>query len=139
MSLLENQTFKKQLKFIDINDENKTLSFNISLQCNHDVDKEILNEIENTINKLILINYMPEQKFREQIKLQKENEKLQEKNQKLQQKLQQQNEKLQQKLYEQQMKEQNKIINNYKCPPPPPKINKQNEPAIKKVGMRTLE
>jgi len=36
MSLLEeNQTFKKQLKFIDINDETNPLSlFNISLSCN---------------------------------------------------------------------------------------------------------
>ena len=71
MSLLENQTFKKQLKFIDINDETKNLSFNISLSCNHDIDKTILNEIESTINKLVLIDYMPEQKFKDQIKLQK--------------------------------------------------------------------
>ena len=97
MSLLENQTFKKQLKFIDINDETKNLSFNISLSCNHDIDKTILNEIESTINKLVLIDYMPEQKFKDQIKLQKENEKLQEKNEKLQQKLHEQNMK-QQKL-----------------------------------------
>ena len=133
MSLLENQTFKKQLKFIDTNDENKILSFNISISCNHDIDKTILNEIESTINKLVLVDYMPEQKFREQIKLQKENEKLQEKNQKLQQ-----------KLYEQQLKEQNKKINNYK-PPSPPKLSnlKQAPPVVqavnKKVGIRTLE
>ena len=55
MSLLENQTFKKQLKFIHIEDQNKNLSFNISLSCNHEVDKSILNEIEATINKLVLI------------------------------------------------------------------------------------
>jgi hypothetical protein len=58
MSLLENQTFKKQLKFIDTNDENKILSFNISISCNHDIDKTILNEIESTINKLVLVDYM---------------------------------------------------------------------------------
>ena len=135
MSLLENQTFKKQLKFIDINDESKQLSFNISLSCNHDVDKSILNEIENTINKLVLIDYMPEHKFREQIKLQKENEKLQDKNQKLQQ-----------KLYEQQIKEQNKKINNYKCPSElnTPKQNNLKQappvaPVAVKKGIRTLE
>jgi dsDNA-specific endonuclease/ATPase MutS2 len=130
MSLLDNQTFKKQLKFIDINDENKNLSFNISLNCNHEVDKSILTEIENTINKLVLINYMPEQKFRDQIKLQKENEKLQQKN-----------EKLQQKLYEQQQNQQNKanqqykppVIQNYKQP-----VLNESKPAIKK-GFRTLE
>ena len=80
MSLLENQTFKKQLKFIDINDETKNLSFNISLSCNHDIDKTILNEIESTFNKLVLIDYMPEQKFKDQIKLQKENEMLKQSN-----------------------------------------------------------
>ena len=133
MSLLENQTFKKQLKFIDTNDENKILSFNISISCNHDIDKTILNEIESTINKLVLVDYMPEQKFKEQIKLQKENEKLQEKNQKLQQ-----------KLYEQQLKEQNKKINNYKLPSPPKLSNLKQAPpvvpvAVKKVGIRTLE
>jgi dsDNA-specific endonuclease/ATPase MutS2 len=130
MSLLDNQTFKKQLKFIDINDENKNLSFSISLNCNHEVDKSILTEIENTINKLVLINYMPEQKFRDQIKLQKENEKLQQKN-----------EKLQQKLYEQQQNQQNKANQQYKPPViqnyKPPVLN-ESKPAIKK-GFRTLE
>ena len=128
MSLLDNQTFKKQLKFIDINDENKLLSFSISLNSNHEVDKSILNEIENTINKLVLINYMPEQKFKDQIKLQKENEKLQQKN-----------EKLQQKLYEQQQAKANQqykppVMTNYKHP-----ILNESKQAIKKAGFRTLE
>jgi len=133
MSLLENQTFKKQLKFIDINDETKNLSFNISLSCNHDIDKTILNEIESTINKLVLIDYMPEQKFRDQIKLQKENEKLQEKNEKLQQKLHEQNMKQQAKMNMQQQQ--------YK----PPVIKVQTQPVLKttapviKKGLRTLE
>ena len=130
MSLLENQTFKKQLKFIDINDETKSLSFNISLSCNHEVDKSILNEIESTINKLVLIDYMPEHKFKDQIRLQKENEKLQQKN-----------EKLQQKIHEQQQKEQNKSNQQYKQPviasfKQP--ILKESKPIIKK-GFRTLE
>jgi hypothetical protein len=133
MSLLENQTFKKQLKFIDINDETKNLSFNISLSCNHDIDKTILNEIESTINKLVLIDYMPEQKFRDQIKLQKENEKLQEKN-----------EKLQHKLHEQNMKQQSKM-NMQQQQYKPPVIKVQSQPVLKtaapaiKKGLRTLE
>ena len=133
MSLLENQTFKKQLKFIDINDETKNLSFNISLSCNHDIDKTILNEIESTINKLVLIDYMPEQKFKDQIKLQKENEKLQEKN-----------EKLQQKLHEQNMKQQTKM-NMQQQQYKPPVIKVQSQPVLKtatpaiKKGLRTLE
>ena len=133
MSLIENQTFKKQLKFIDINDETKHLSFNISLSCNHDIDKTILNEIESTINKLVLIDYMPEQKFKDQIKLQKENEKLQEKN-----------EKLQQKLHEQNMKQQTKM-NMQQQQYKPPVIKVQSQPVLKtaapaiKKGLRTLE
>jgi len=128
MSLLENQTFKKQLKFININDEAKNLSFNITLSCNHDIDKTILNEIELTINKLVLLDYMPEQKFKEQIKLQKDNEKLQEKNNKLQQ-----------KLHDQMMKEQSR--QQYKQPI----IKAQAQPVLKAVtpvvkkGLRTLE
>lgn len=134
MSLLENQTFKKQLKFIDINDETKNLSFNISLSCNHDIDKTILNEIESTINKLVLVDYMPEQKFRDQIKLQKENEKLQEKN-----------EKLQQKLHEQNMKQQAKMNMQQQQQYKPPVIKVQSQPVLKtaapaiKKGLRTLE
>jgi len=101
---------------------------------NHDVDKSILNEIESTINKLVLMNYMPEQKFKEQIKLKKENEKLQ-----------LQNEKLQQKIYENQMKEQNKINNKqqqeYKLPNTnnlKPVIQNIQQTQVKK-GIRTLE
>jgi hypothetical protein len=129
MSLLENQTFKKQLKFIHTEDQNKNLSFNISLSCNHEVDKSILNEIEATINKLVLIDYIPEQKFKDQIKLQKENEKLQQKN-----------EKLQQKLYEQQQAKANQqqykppVMTNYKHP-----ILNESKQAIKKACFRTLE
>jgi hypothetical protein len=127
MSLLENQTYKKQLKFIHTQDENKTLSFNISLSCNHDVDKSILNEIENTINKIVLIDYLPEQKFKDQIKLQKENEKLQQKN-----------DKLQQKINEQMLKQQNKVnkINKQQYKQQP--VLNEQKPQVKK-GFRTLE
>jgi hypothetical protein len=131
MSLLENQTFKKQLKFIHIEDQNKNLSFNISLSCNHDVDKTILNEIEATINKLVLIDYIPEQKFKDQIKLQKENEKLHQQNEKLQNKIYEQQQKQQYKINQQQYKQS--VTTSVKQP-----IINEVKPVIKK-GLRSLE
>ena len=131
MSLLENQTFKKQLKFIHIEDQNKNLSFNISLSCNHEVDKSILNEIETTINKLVLIDYIPEQKFKDQIKLQKENEKLHQQNEKLQNKIYEQQQKQQYKINQQQYKQS--VTTSVKQP-----IINEVKPVIKK-GLRSLE
>ena len=132
MSLFENQTFKKQLKFVNNSDPNKILSFAINLSCNHDVDKSILNEIESTINKLVLIDYITEQKFKEHIQLQKENLKLQEKNEKLQNKL----------LEHQNKKSAVESYKEYKIPV----VNKINtSPTLKqakepvKKGIRTLE
>jgi hypothetical protein len=87
--------------------------------------------MEATINKLVLIDYIPEQKFKDQIKLQKENEKLH-----------QQNEKLQNKIYEQQQKQQYKINQQQYKQPVTTSVKQPiiNEPKqVIKKGLRTLE
>jgi hypothetical protein len=57
MKLLENQTYKKKISFVKSSDNDQTLSFVICVQCNHDIDKSILNNIEETINAMFLNDY----------------------------------------------------------------------------------
>lgn len=109
MSLLENQSYSKKLKFISNDDEEKYISFNISLSCNHEVDKSILVEIEKKINDLILNNYIKFEEHQKLKELQKEQEKLKIENDKLQKKLEQQQKKYEEKVKKEQEK-QNKEI-----------------------------
>lgn len=131
MSLLENQNFTKKLKFIKNDDDEKLISFNISISCNHDIDKNILFEIESTINKLILTDYKNfdeykkdllfekelERQKKELIKQQKENQKLQNKilmEQEKQQKLKEKMDEKYNKEYEKEMKKEEKKTNKPK-------------------------
>jgi hypothetical protein len=82
MSLLENQSFKKKINFVKSDDENKVVSFVININCNHDIDKSILKEIEETINDMFLKDYVNQEDKeienrikREQEKQEKEKEK----------------------------------------------------------------
>ncbi len=76
MSLLENQSFKKKINFVKSNDENKVVSFVININCNHDIDKTILKEIEDTINDMFLKDYENQEDKELQKKIEKEQEKL---------------------------------------------------------------
>jgi FKBP-type peptidyl-prolyl cis-trans isomerase len=86
MSLLENQSFRKKISFVKSGDDEKCVTFNISVQCNHDIDKSILNEIEDTINDMFLKDYEDADKFQEQKKLQSALEKQEKELQRQQQK-----------------------------------------------------
>jgi hypothetical protein len=57
MSLLDNQTYKKKIAFVKSNDHDKTVQFMISIQCNHNIEKNILTDIEATINEMFLKDY----------------------------------------------------------------------------------
>lgn len=76
MSLLENQTFRKKINFVKSDDVDKLVSFVISVSCNHDIDKNILNEIEDTINDMFLKDYVNKEEKELEQKLKKEQEKL---------------------------------------------------------------
>lgn len=107
-SLLENQSYSKRLKFISNDDEEKIISFNIGLSCNHEVDKNILLEIEKKINEMILTNYIKYEDYEKIKQMEKEQEKLKKENDKLQKKIisEQQKQLNQQRKYEEQMKKQ---------------------------------
>ncbi|RZL19914.1 MAG: hypothetical protein EOO89_01870, partial [Pedobacter sp.] len=81
-SLLDNQTFKKKLSFGRIDDDEKTVSFTISVSCNHDIDKQVLSDIELVINDLFLKDYESQESIDER----KRDEKLAEKLLKLEEK-----------------------------------------------------
>ncbi|RZK11463.1 MAG: hypothetical protein EOO43_19340 [Flavobacterium sp.] len=82
MSLLDNQTYKKRLSFGRIDDDEKTVSFTISVSCNHDIDKQVLNDIELVINDLFLKDYESQETIDER----KRDEKLAEKLRKMEEK-----------------------------------------------------
>ncbi|RZK14125.1 MAG: hypothetical protein EOO43_16810, partial [Flavobacterium sp.] len=81
-SLLDNQTFKKKLTYARIDDDEKTVSFTISVPCNHDIDKQVLTDIELVINDLFLKDYESQESINER----KRDEKLAEKLLKLEEK-----------------------------------------------------
>lgn len=57
MSLSENQTFSKLLKFSQKSDKDNIISINLVIKTNHEIQKNILIEIENKINSIIKENY----------------------------------------------------------------------------------
>jgi hypothetical protein len=61
--LLDNQTFKKSMKYVNNVEPDKTISFNISLSCNHEISKEILTTIEQVVNNILIDNYTEKQSY----------------------------------------------------------------------------
>ncbi|RYY00326.1 hypothetical protein EON78_01480 [bacterium] len=72
---MDNQTYKKKLSFGRIDDDEKTVAFTISVSCNHDIDKQVLTDIELVINDLFLKDYESQESIDER----KRDEKLAEK------------------------------------------------------------
>ncbi len=68
MEFLKNQSLKQSVKYVKYDDKNKKLNLNISLSCNHELDKELLMKIEKTINDLFLSNYIKVDEFNKQEK-----------------------------------------------------------------------
>lgn len=103
-SFFENQTLRKTLKFVNTTDDNKNVSISISLNANHEIDKNIIGEIERNINSLFLVNYMKEEEYNKLKQQEKENERIRKDNEKLQNKLRVQQEKQRQEYEKQQQK-----------------------------------
>lgn len=106
-SFFENQTLRKTLKFVNTTNDDKNVSISISLNANHEIDKNIITEIEKNINSLFLVNYMKEDEFVRIKQQEKENERIRKENEKLQNKLRMQQEK-QRKEYEKNLSLQQK-------------------------------
>jgi len=56
-TLLDNQTYKKKISFGKMNENDKTVTLTLSVICNHEIPKDILTSIENTINELFIKDY----------------------------------------------------------------------------------
>ena len=67
-SLLSNQTFKKQMKYVKMNEDEKQLSFSLCINTNHDINKTIIEQIEKYINSLVINDYIDAEKFEADIK-----------------------------------------------------------------------
>ena len=83
MNLLKNQTYSLKLKFVKNSDEEQKIGVNISVTCNHEIPKDILQNIENKVNELLLTDYQKKEDFDKKQKLEKDQEKEKEKIKKL--------------------------------------------------------
>jgi hypothetical protein len=70
-TLLENQSFKKKIAFVKTDDAEKKVTFLISINCNHDIDKGILTDIESVVNEMFLENYEDSDVYEQRKKLEK--------------------------------------------------------------------
>lgn len=77
--LYENQSYSLKLKFVKASDEEHLISMNISINCNHEINKDIMLEIENNINDMLLKDYIKQEDFDKKKKQEKELDKLQKK------------------------------------------------------------
>jgi hypothetical protein len=80
--LIDNQSYKKKIVFYNADDNDKRVTITIGLSCNHEINKELLQSIENCIQGLFINNYISEEayivkknKVKEEIKLAKQLEK----------------------------------------------------------------
>jgi hypothetical protein len=73
--LYENQSYSLKLKFVKASDEEHLISMNISINCNHEINKDIMLEIENNINDMLLKDYIKQEEYDKKKKQEKESEK----------------------------------------------------------------
>jgi hypothetical protein len=83
MSLLENQTFQRTLKFIHNQDEEKKIVFTVKVNTNHDIDRSVIDDLEVVINKTFLQNYERFEDFQAKKEAEKQQQKLEKEKQKL--------------------------------------------------------
>jgi hypothetical protein len=79
MRFLENQTLKMNVKFVknsDGEDQEKRLGLNLSLSSNHELDKNLISQIEKYIKELVLLNYEQVDNYSDKKKEDKEREKI---------------------------------------------------------------
>ena len=64
MSIFENQTYRKKLVYFHNDDNEKELTFNFSINTNHDIDKNVLLDIEKTIESMFFNSYQNAQSIK---------------------------------------------------------------------------
>lgn len=80
MEFLKNQTFRTNVKFVKSDDYDKKLSLGLVLNCNHEVDKQLIMDIEKTIDNMLILNYKKVDDIKEMKKEEKEKNKVEEEN-----------------------------------------------------------
>ena len=127
-SLLEKQSYRKKISFVKSDNNAHTLAFTINVQCNHDIDKSVLKNIEKNINDMFLKDYTDMEDYLELHKADKENEKLEKQLQKEKEKQQKQMEKQILKKQLENAKKKAKLIKAKTVDPSKPKfIDYMNE------------
>lgn len=101
-TLLENQTFKRKITYVRTDDHDKVVTFVITVQCNHEINKRILMEVDDTISDMLIEDYSNKDEIDEQKRLAREAEKkelaLQKQKDKQELQIQKQKEKQEQEL-----------------------------------------
>lgn len=75
MDIFKKQTFYTNLKFINLFDDNKTLTININLSTNHKINNDVLSQIEQSINNILVKDYEDYESYNQRIEEEKEREK----------------------------------------------------------------
>jgi regulator of protease activity HflC (stomatin/prohibitin superfamily) len=75
MSLFNNQTFKKKLEYLRADDLTKFVNFSITINSNHQLNSEVMNNIEASINTIFIQDYIDAEELKAEIKAEKEKEK----------------------------------------------------------------
>jgi ABC-type lipoprotein release transport system permease subunit len=127
MSLLDNQTYRKKISFVKTDNHDKAVQIVFSVQCNHEIDKSILSEIEKSINEMFLKDYedvadiekqkvLDKELAKKDVEIQKELKRQQLEKQKQQAKINKQNElqNKQQQLVQKQNTLSNLLVNKKK-------------------------
>ena len=81
-SFANNQSFKKKLAFAGRSNENNKVTLAISLNCNHDVDKHLIESLDrcvNEITRMFDISYVDVEQSKKNKKALSEAEKIEEK------------------------------------------------------------
>ena len=55
--MFQNQSYKQKLSFTKNSDEDDVVNINIVLNTNHEINKDIITDIENVVSSMFLSNY----------------------------------------------------------------------------------
>lgn len=65
MEFLRNQTFRTNVKYVKMENADKKLSLNISINCNHELDKQTILDIEKALENMLVLNYKKVDDYKE--------------------------------------------------------------------------
>lgn len=69
MDFTANQKYKRCIKYIGKEQNNKKLSVNVDLNCNHELTYELLDSIQQALDRVFVDKYFTEKEFGDQVKV----------------------------------------------------------------------